>query len=330
MHRTRLGLQIPNFTYPGVAPAQLFERVAAQAVTAEESGFDTVFVMDHFFQLPLLGTPDQEMFESYTLLGAIAARTSKVRLGTLVTGVTYREPALLAKVVTALDVISAGRAVLGIGAAWFEQEHTALGFEFPPLKVRYEHLVDALEICRAMFAQRATTYAGTHHSVVNAFNSPAPIGETIPILIGGQGEQKTFRLAARYADELNTTAMFDDLPRKLDALQGHLDALGRDRSTITVTPLASLVMAETHEAALAKLKAMIAQRGLDPDQLLADEGASRMVLGRMLWGDPDEVVAKAQELLALGLDGIVVNLVADADSTEAVAMAAETLTKAIG
>ena len=134
MHRTRLGLQIPNFTYPGVAPTQLFERVAAQAVAAEQAGFDTVFVMDHFFQLPLLGNPDQEMFEAYTLLGALAARTEKVRLGTLVTGVTYRQPALLAKAVTALDVISKGRALLGIGAAWFDAEHAALGFEFPPLR----------------------------------------------------------------------------------------------------------------------------------------------------------------------------------------------------
>ena len=124
-----------------------------------------MFVMDHFFQLPMLGDPDQEMFESYTLLGALAARTERVRLGTLVTGVTYRQPALLAKVVTALDVISQGRAMLGIGAAWFEAEHAALGFEFPPLRVRYEHLVDALEICRGMFTQHATTYAGTHHAV---------------------------------------------------------------------------------------------------------------------------------------------------------------------
>src|SRR4051812_47737388 len=129
MQATRIGLQIPNFTYPGVAPEQLFERVAAQAVTAEEVGFDTVFVMDHFYQLPLLGRPEQEMFEAYSLLSALAARTSKVRLGTLVTGVTYREPALLAKVVTALDVISGGRALLGVGAAWFEEEHDALGFE---------------------------------------------------------------------------------------------------------------------------------------------------------------------------------------------------------
>jgi alkanesulfonate monooxygenase SsuD/methylene tetrahydromethanopterin reductase-like flavin-dependent oxidoreductase (luciferase family) len=127
----RVGLQIPNFTYPDTAPSELFERIAAQAVAAEASGFDTVMVMDHFYQLPLLGPPEHEMFEGYTLLSALAARTSRVNLGTLVTGVTYRNPAILAKTVTSLDVISAGRAFLGIGAAWFDVEHEALGVTFP-------------------------------------------------------------------------------------------------------------------------------------------------------------------------------------------------------
>ncbi len=330
MQRTRLGLQIPNFTYPGVAPAELFERVAAQAVAAEAAGFDTVFVMDHFFQLPMLGRPDQEMFEAYTLLGALAARTERVRLGTLVTGVTYREPALLAKAVTALDVISSGRALLGIGAAWFDAEHEALGFEFPPLKVRYEHLVDALEICHGMFTQHSTTYEGTHHAVKGAFNSPGPVGERIPILIGGQGEKRTFRIAAEYADELNTTAAFADLPRKLEALQGHLDDLGRARSDITVTPLGTLVLAETHDAALSKLKGMIAARGFDADAFLADEASASALLGRIVWGDPDEVGARVQELVAVGLDGVVFNLPADADDTEVIALAGETLLKALG
>jgi F420-dependent oxidoreductase-like protein len=329
MHRTRLGLQIPNFTYPGVEPKQLFERVAAQAVAAEQAGFDTVFVMDHFFQLPMLGDPDQEMFEAYTLLGALAARTERIRLGTLVTGVTYRQPALLAKAVTALDVISQGRALLGIGAAWFDAEHAALGFEFPPLRVRYEHLVDALEICRGMFTQHATTHQGTHHAVTDAFNSPAPIGG-IPILVGGQGERKTFRIAAQYADELNTTANFADLPQKLDALQGHLDALGRDRSDITVTPLGSLVIAETHDAAVDKLKALINARGFDADSLLADEAVAQQLLGRFVWGDPDEVIASVRELITLGLDGVVFNMVADADDVDVIALAGETLTTALG
>jgi F420-dependent oxidoreductase-like protein len=330
MHRTHIGLQIPYFTYPDVPPARLFERIAAQAVAAEQSGFDTVFVMDHFYQLPMLGRPDQEMFEAYTLLGALAARTEKIRLGTLVTGVTYRHPSHLAKTVTALDVVSSGRALLGIGAAWFELEHESLGFEFPPLKVRYERLVDALEICRGMFTQPSTTYAGTHFSVTNAFNSPAAINGEIPIMIGGQGEKKTFRLAAEYAHELNTTSTFDDLPRKLDALQGHLDAVGRDRGDITVTPLATLVVAPTHDEAHAKLAALVASRGGDLDEMLKDEAMSALVLGRMVWGDPDEVAARVQELTALGLDGFVVNLVADPNDTDAVALAGETLTKAIG
>jgi F420-dependent oxidoreductase-like protein len=327
---TRIGLQIPNFTYPGVAADQLFERVAAQAVAAENAGFDTVFVMDHFFQLPMLGRPEQEMFESYTLLGAIAARTERVRLGTLVTGVTYRQPAHLAKAVTALDVISKGRALLGIGAAWFDVEHEALGFEFPPLKVRYEHLIDALEICRGMFTQQSTTYSGTHHSVTDAFNSPAPINGRVPILVGGQGERRTFRIAAQYADELNTTASFGDLPRKLEALQGHLDDLGRDRSSINVTPLGSLVIAETHDAARAKLAALFAGRGFDLDAAMENEELRAMVLGRFVWGDPDEVAAGVSELIGLGLDGVVFNLPADADDTEVIALAGETLTKALG
>jgi F420-dependent oxidoreductase-like protein len=326
---TRIGLQIPNFTYPGVGSADLFERVAAQAVAAEASGFDTVFVMDHFFQLPLLGRPEQEMFESYTLLAALAARTERVRLGTLVTGVTYREPALLAKAVTALDVISRGRALLGIGAAWFELEHTALGVEFPPLKVRYEHLVDALEICRGMFTRPATTYTGTHHAVKDAYNSPAPVSDPIPILIGGQGEQRTFRIAAEYADELNTTANYADLPRKLDALHGHLDDLGRKRASITVTPLGTLVVAPTHDAAHAKLARFLSARGVDLDTVLADEAAAAQLLGRIVWGDPDEVVARVQEIVGLGLDGVVFNLPADADDTDTVALAGETLSKAL-
>src|SRR6476469_2494080 len=250
----RAGLQIPNFTYPGVAPDELFERVAAIAVTAEEAGFDTVMVMDHFYQLPLLGPPEHEMFESYTLRAAIAARTQKVKLGTLVTGVTYRDPAILAKIVTALDVISKGRAFLGIGAAWFDQEHEALGVDFPPVKERMERLEEALIICRAMFRGERPTIEGKHYRVKDVINSPAPITPGgPPIMIGGQGERKTLRLMAEHAEMANFTSGFDELPHKLEVLAAHCATVGRDFNTINKTPLASLFLGRTHEDAIDKV-----------------------------------------------------------------------------
>jgi F420-dependent oxidoreductase-like protein len=328
---TRIGLQIPNFTYPDVPAAELFETVARIATTAEDSGFDTVFVMDHFFQLPLIGPPELEMFDSYTLLGALASRTTRARLGTLVTGVTYRNPAQLAKAVTAVDVISGGRALLGIGAAWFAEEHAALGFEFPPLAERYEHLEDALQICRAMFTETKATVKGTHHEIVDAFNSPAPLTPGgPPILVGGTGEKKTFRLAAQYADELNINASFPEMPRKLDALQGHLDRLGRDRRDITTSCLGTIVVGTTHDDAAAKLTAMLQGRGVaDPSGIVDDPATRHQVLPRLFFGDPDEVVGQVRELLATGLDGVVVNMMSDAADPDAVRLAGETLTRAL-
>jgi alkanesulfonate monooxygenase SsuD/methylene tetrahydromethanopterin reductase-like flavin-dependent oxidoreductase (luciferase family) len=156
----RVGLQIPRFSFPDVPDERLFERLAAMAGTAEAAGFDTIFVMDHFWQLPQIGTPDLHMLEGYTLLAGLAARTKTARLGTLVTGVTYRNPAHLAKIVTTLDVVSGGRALLGIGAAWFEEEHSGYGYVFPPVKERFERLEDALRICRAMFTEASPSHAG--------------------------------------------------------------------------------------------------------------------------------------------------------------------------
>ena len=155
----RFGLQIPNFT-AGETPGALFDGVVDMATAAEETGYDSVWVMDHFYQLPPMGGPSQPMLDSYTLLGALAARTSRVRLGTMVTGVTYRNPAHLAKIVTTLDVISAGRAILGIGAAWYDVEHEGLGFDFPPAGERLDRLEEALQICRAMFTEEAPTFDG--------------------------------------------------------------------------------------------------------------------------------------------------------------------------
>src|SRR4029453_10506304 len=183
---TRLGLQIPNFTYPGVSDARLFEQVAATPAQDQEAGVHTGFVMNHSYQLPPPGAPDQPMLEAYTLLGALAARTARVRLATLVTGNTYRNPALLAKVVTTLDVISGGRAVLGIGARCFEPGHTGYGFRFPSLRERLDRLEEALEIIRAMFRGERPSFEGRYYRTSEALNVPLPLRPGgPPILIGG-------------------------------------------------------------------------------------------------------------------------------------------------
>ena len=176
---TRLGYQIPNFTYPGVAADQLFPTVVAQAQEAENSGFDTVFVMDHFYQLPMLGEPDDPMIECYTLLAALAQHTSKVRLSSLVTGNTYRNPTLLAKTVTALDVVSGGRAQLGIGAGWYELEHDSLGYEFGTFTDRFERLEEALQIILGMLAGETPSLDGDRYRITNALNVPAPLSKIV-------------------------------------------------------------------------------------------------------------------------------------------------------
>jgi F420-dependent oxidoreductase-like protein len=318
----RAGFQIPNFTYPDVAPDQLFERVAAQAVAAEQSGFEAVMVMDHFFQLPLLGPPEAEMFEAYTLLGALAARTETAMLGTLVTGVTYRNPAVLAKQVTALDVISKGRAFLGIGAAWFDVEHEALGVDFPPVKVRFEMLEEALQICRGMFRDERPTFEGEHFRVKDVFNAPAPIRPGgPPIMIGGQGEKKTLRLMAQHAEMANLTSGPSELAHKVEVLLAHCEDVGRDPAEITKTSLASMALAPTMEQAEAKRNAFLGARGLDWDSL--DDATRAMVGDRMIVGDADACAEKITAILDLGLDGICVNLPGDPGDVEAVAAAGE-------
>src|SRR5262245_19847802 len=190
--------------------------------------------MDHFYQLPAMGSADNPMLESYTTLGALATATSSIQLSALVTGNTYRNPALLAKTVTTLDVISGGRGTLGIGAGWFELEHDSLGFEFGTFSDRFRKLEEALQIIIPMLRDERPTFSGEHYSVSDAINQPPPISR-IPIIIGGQGEKKTLRMVAQYADASNLTATLDDAPRKLEALAGHCETLGRDRSELTVT-----------------------------------------------------------------------------------------------
>ncbi|MHB8513660.1 MAG: LLM class F420-dependent oxidoreductase [Actinomycetota bacterium] len=246
---TKFGLQLPDFNFEG-PDSEVFEKIVGLTTAAESSGFDSLWVMDHLFQLPPLGGPDARMFEAYTLLGALAARTSKIRLGALVTGVTYRNPGMLAKIVTTLDVISKGRAILGIGAAWYDVEHKGLGFDFPSDKERLERLEEAVQICKLMFTQDRASFTGKHYRVDDARNVPRPIQPGGPkIMIGGGGEKKTLRLVAKYADMANVFGDPAGIRHKVQVLRQHCESVGRDPSEITFSRLASLFLIEDPAAA---------------------------------------------------------------------------------
>ncbi len=303
---TKLGYQIPNFTYPDGDRTTLFDTVVAQAKAADRSGFDTVLLMDHFYQLPLLGKPDDYMLECYTSLGALARETANVRLGALVTGNTYRNPTLLAKIITTLDIVSGGRAQLGIGAGWFELEHDALGFEFKTFSERFRKLEEALQIILPMLRGERPTLEGKHYTVRDAINEPQPISR-IPVMIGGSGEKKTLRMVAQYADESNLTSGPDELERKLEALAGHCERLGRDRSEITVSQHLNAVVADSHDEAYDEIKSFLGTRGMDLEAM--DDNMRSMILARLVWGDNDEVGEQLTKILGIGADGFTVSLV---------------------
>jgi F420-dependent oxidoreductase-like protein len=244
------GYHIPYFTFRDVAPDKVFDRVAELAMAAESCGFSLVTVMDHFYQIQGVGPETDPMLEAWTTLGGLAARTTRIRLATLVTGVTYRNPAMLAKMVTTLDVISGGRAVLGLGAAWNEDEHRGYGIEFPPIRERMDRLEEALEIARLMFTEDRPSFRGRHYQIDRALNVPRPIQPGGPkILIGGGGEQRTLKIAAKYGDMTHWFPLgMDALKHKNDVLEQHCEAIGRDPSTIERT-MASPVLVATDEAA---------------------------------------------------------------------------------
>jgi F420-dependent oxidoreductase-like protein len=240
----RLGLHIADFTWPDGAP-RLASQLADVASAADEAGFDRISVMDHLWQI--FGTPESEMLEAYTALGFLAAHTRRARLLTLVTGVVYRAPGLLAKAVTTLDVLSGGRAMLGIGAAWNEAESKGLGLFFPSTAERFERLEEALQICLQMFHGDESPYRGRHYQLDRPLNSPLPLSKPHPpILIGGGGEKKTLRLVAKYADSCN---LFDspEIGRKLDVLRQHCENEGRDYAAIEKTALVNIDPGEKGE-----------------------------------------------------------------------------------
>jgi F420-dependent oxidoreductase-like protein len=230
----KLGLHVARFTYPG-GPPTLADDLRRIAVAADEAGYDRLSVMDHVWQIHVNGPPEQEMLEPYTALGYMAAHTSRVKLLTLVTGVVYRSPGLLAKAVTTLDVLSGGRAMLGIGAAWNEEESAGLGLFFPPISERFERLEETIQICLQMWSESEAAYDGRHYQLARTLNSPQALTRPHPpILIGGGGERKTLKLVARYAQACNLH-YGPDLQHKLDVLRGHCEAEGRDYDEIEKT-----------------------------------------------------------------------------------------------
>ncbi len=232
----KLGLQIPDFTWPS-GPPKLGENLAAVAEAADAAGFEFVGVMDHLFQIRSIGSPEREMLEAYTTLGYLAAHTSRAKLLTIVTGAVYRHPGMLAKTVTTLDVLSGGRAWLGIGAAWNEAEAKGLGIPFPPLAERFERLEETLQVCLQMWAGDQSPISGKHYQLERPLNSPQSLTRPHPpIMIGGMGERKTLRLVARYAQACNLFPT-PELPRKLEVLRAHCEAEGRDYDEIEKTSM---------------------------------------------------------------------------------------------
>ncbi|CAM4026415.1 LLM class F420-dependent oxidoreductase [Nocardia ninae] len=319
----RLGYQMPNFSY-GTPVRELFPTVVAQAREAEAAGFDTVFVMDHFYQLPGLGEPEDPMLEAYTALAGIAASTERIQLSALVTGNTYRNPALLAKTVTTLDLVSAGRAILGIGAGWFELEHKSYGFEFGTFTERFERLGEALQIIEPMLRGKRSTFDGKWYHTDDAINEPQ-LRDDLPIMLGGAGEKKTFALAARHADHLNIICNASELPRKMAALHQRCAEIGRDPATMEVSYLCFLMVDEDGDQAREQQRDFL--RSIDIDlSTLSEEEREQTVADRQFVGTPDEVAEQLQtRVLDHGVQGIIVNMVTNGHEPGAVELAGRTL-----
>lgn len=280
----RLGLQIPNFSY-GTDVSELFPTVIAQAREAEQAGFDSVFVMDHLYQLPGIGAPEEPMLEAYTALGALATATEKVQLGTLVTGNTYRNPTLLAKEITTLDVISQGRAILGIGTGWFELEHNSLGYEFGTFTDRFKKLDEALEIIMPMLKGDRVTFDGAYYKTEEAFANPR-FRDHIPLMIGGSGEKKTIPLAARHFDHLNIIAGFDELERKVAVVKEACEKIDRDPATLETSMLVVALIGEQYTADMV------------PDDFKQ----------RAAYGTPEQVAEQLKEkVYDAGVDGVILS-----------------------
>ena len=309
MTKPFFGYHMPNFTFPDVPPDRLFEHLVELAQAAEAAGFDLVTVMDHFYQIRGVGPETDPMLEAYSVLAGIAARTKTVRLGTLVTGVTYRNPAILAKSVTTLDVISGGRAIFGIGAAWNEDEHAGYGVDFPPIGERMDRLDEALTIARAMFTQDRPSFTGRYYRIDQALNSPRPIQPGGPrILVGGGGEQRTLRIAAQHADMTHWFPLgLEVLRHKSEVLERHCEAIGRDPATIQRTMATPVLLAADDR---------------DAQRVLATLPPERRA--HVTPGTPEQAAERLRPYLEAGFTGFTFNDTV-LPTTESIALAGELL-----
>ena len=300
---------MPNYTFAGTEDDRLFDRVVESAQAAERAGFDMVTVMDHFYQIAAVGGEEEAMLEGYSVLAALATQTRKVLLSTMVTGVTYRNPAMLAKTVTTLDVISRGRAVLGLGAAWNDVEHAGYGFDFPAIGEREDRLEEALTIAKAMFTEERPSFAGKYYRIDRAWNNPRPIRAGGPlILVGGGGEKRTLKTAARFANITNWFGGLDEASAKLPVLARHCEAIGRDPADITKTVGVSMGIVESEADRAAYLGRIPAdkrplatictlQEGMDILGRFLDAGFDGFTFRNLVVRTPEDI-ARAGELIA--------------------------------
>jgi F420-dependent oxidoreductase-like protein len=294
MIRREFGLLFGDFRS---SPDDVFGRIASAARLAETVGFDSLWVMDHFHQHPPYWRRDDPMLEAYVLLGALAAQTTTADVGVLVSGVMHRNPALLAKMVTTLDVVSSGRAVLGIGASWNEDVFVSYGFgsDEPPIRERLDRLEEAVKICAGMFRDGRSTFDGRYYQVSDALNAPPPRRpEGLPILIGGSGERRLLRIVAEHADISNILGTPETLPRKLAALAGHCADIGRDPASVRKTHTCLLIVDESTTAAERRATEMLRAAQID----------EATFAGRSIVGDPQRAAEQIAARLELGLDGL--------------------------
>ena len=300
---------MPSFTFPDTPLERLFDKVVEQAKLAEAVGFSQVTVMDHLYQIPGVGSVDEPMLEGYSVLNALARETKRVRLGTQVTGVTYRNPAMLGKMATTLDVISSGRAMLGLGAAWNEEEHIGFGYEFPPVRERMDRLDEALTIIRAMFTEKQASFSGTHYRVKEARNEPKPVQNGgPPIMVGGGGEQRTLRIAAKHADITHWFPLgMAVLQHKADLLARYCEEIGRDPAQIQRAIGTPVIVVRSDDEARAHLERMPPERranytvgvpekcaeGLRP---YLDAGFSGFTFNNSIYRRPEQIAAVGEVL----------------------------------